>query len=164
MLRKGAFIAARGQSARLSGRDVLRAREFSDGSRVWPAAGTRRQGTAQASGGTPTISGTVTDARGVNLQGVSDRHTLLKVRTSEGRQVVVDVGAEASAKSLGLKKGDVVAAKGTMGRINGKPVLFARQVAQVMAVDRSNSAIKAGDASVDAHSTSASTISLQTWS
>lgn len=137
VLHQGAYFAARGQPARLSGRPVLRAREFSDGSRVWPAAGTTRQNRRHATDAVRTVTGTVSDLRGVNLNGLSEKHSLLKVQTADGRQVVLDVGTEESAKSLGLKKGDVIAAKGPIGRINGKPVLFARQVAQVMTVDRS---------------------------
>ena len=137
MLHEGAFLAARGQPARLSGRPVLRAREFSDGSRVWPAFGITRRTTLGAADAVRTVRGTVTDLREVSLKGLSDRHALLKLRTADGWHLVVDVGSEASAESLGLKRGDVVAAKGPMGRTNAKPVLFAQQVAQVLTVDRS---------------------------
>ena len=137
--RKGAFIAARGQTGRINGKSVLFARQFSDGERVLNAD---RSGARPARPGDPSrgrqqmVIGTVTDTRGVSLKGVADRHALLKVKTPDGRTVVLDLGAEDASKSLGLKKGQTVAARGPLGRINGRPVLFARQVAPVMTITR----------------------------
>lgn len=88
------------------------------------------------------ISGRVTDARDVQIEGVSNEHRLVRLQTREGRQVVVDLGPEDQLNDLSVQQGDWLAVRGQIGQINNRPVIFAQQVANIVTIDRSGEQIQ----------------------
>lgn len=94
------------------------------------------------SAGQPTnvlVVGKVTDARNVTLAGTAgDKHRLLKVQPKGGKEVIVDVGVPQSTSGMSFSKGDRIIAMGKPARINGRPVLFAANVAEMQRVNISN--------------------------
>lgn len=78
------------------------------------------------------VIGEVVDARTVRLDGVAKDHHLLRVRNKEGKEVVVNIGAPARmAHAEAPVTGDRIVAVGKSGRINGKPIIFARYIAKL---------------------------------
>lgn len=72
------------------------------------------------------IVGQIQDSRDVQLSGAAgDAHRLYKVRTAEGKNMVLDIG-QVQGQQVELSQGDLVIAIGNKARINGRPVLFAR--------------------------------------
>lgn len=94
------------------------------------------------SAGQPTnvlVVGNVTDARNVTLAGTAgDKHRLLKVQPKGGKEVVVDIGVPQSTSGMNFSKGDRIIAMGKPARINGRPVLFAANVAEMQRVNLSS--------------------------
>ena len=94
------------------------------------------------SAGQPTnvlVVGKVTDARNVTLAGTAgDKHRLIKVQPKGGQEVVVDIGVPQSGSELNFSKGDRIIAMGKPARINGRPVLFAANVAEMQRVNLSS--------------------------
>lgn len=83
------------------------------------------------------VQGTVAGTRDVDLQGSDDTHRLVKLATPEGRTVVVDLGeADALGDDLTIEQGEQLAIIGRIGRVNGRPVIFATHVADVAMIDR----------------------------
>lgn len=88
--------------------------------------------------GDMTIIGKVIDSMDVQLKGVAGNgHRLLKVRSSDGEKMVVDVGAVGSLDKIDLTRGDFLIATGRSARINGRPVLYAKYVGELQAAGRS---------------------------
>jgi hypothetical protein len=139
-VQKGQRIEARGREGRLGETSVVIVDRFAgDGvvTVVPMAADTppQREMARQGAAADRRIAGEVVDARDVRLAGVPEAHRLLKVRTRQGEHLVVDLGPE-GAQSLRIEKGDMVAARGTVGRLNDKPVLFADRIAEVARIER----------------------------
>lgn len=84
------------------------------------------------------VSGRVIDKREVKLQGQDQKHVLVKLRTSRGQTALIDLGAAGgeALKDLKPENGEFVTAIGRMGRVNGRPVLVADHVAEVLTIDR----------------------------
>lgn len=78
-----------------------------------------------------TIQGKVTETRSFQIEGAKQPHVLAKI-DALGKPVLADLGPESSLdRQLGgkeLKQGQTISVSGVPGRINGKPVLIARQV------------------------------------
>lgn len=85
-----------------------------------------------------TIRGEVVETRELKLQGIQERHNFAKIRTQSGEVEVVDLGPSRALEGLILEKGERTVVRGTSARINGRPVLVARQVAQVASLDRAD--------------------------
>lgn len=81
------------------------------------------------------LSGEVVETRQVTVQQHEHKHTLAKLRTAEGRTVVVDLGPAKDLKTK-LDKGKTVAVIGKPGRINERPVLLAEALTEVERIDR----------------------------
>lgn len=81
------------------------------------------------------VEGRITDQRQVQIQGLDHGHQLVKLQTSQGRTVVVDLG-EQTLDDLNLSQNDEVMVTGRSGRINDRPVVFAERVAAVQQIDR----------------------------
>lgn len=85
----------------------------------------------------PLIQGRVIDTRDVPLEGRRGAHRLVKVRTSAGRILVADLGRrDRLDKDVKLRRGESIALRGYWGRINGRPVLFATHIADLIPIDR----------------------------
>ncbi len=82
------------------------------------------------------IIGQVADLRDVQFKGLPDRHKLVKLQTNQGQTVIVDLGADGKLTDIDLQKGETVVAVGAFGRVNGKPVLVATHVADVVEIER----------------------------
>lgn len=83
------------------------------------------------------ILGKVVETRDVNLSGIDEAHRLVKLRTRDGKTVVVDLGKTGGKlEELDLQRGKWIACVGAVGRINGRPVVFAEHVADVVKIDR----------------------------
>jgi hypothetical protein len=82
------------------------------------------------------VVGKVSAARDVSLAATAgDRHRLLKVETDKGKNIVVDLGMpRGEISEANLKAGDRIVALGKPARINGRPVLFAANVAELQRV------------------------------
>lgn len=80
--------------------------------------------------------GKLVDLQEVDLNKVPDPHRLAKLQLSGGRTVIVDLGTDEQLQDISLKKGEYVMIRGALGRINGKPVVFATTVADVVQIDR----------------------------
>lgn len=87
------------------------------------------------------VNGRVTDKREVSIKGQSQKHLLVKIQTPRGRTALLDLGTanNASLKDVNLNKGEFISAIGRMGRINGRPVLVADHVAEIVTIDRGQS-------------------------
>jgi hypothetical protein len=77
------------------------------------------------------IQGKVADIRTFQIQGAKQSHVLAKIQAL-GQTTIADLGPKASLdRQLGgkqLQQGQEISVSGVPGRINGKPVLIARQV------------------------------------
>ena len=85
-----------------------------------------RQGGGQAPHGLA-IQGEVLDTMKVQLKGIGQTHTLIKLRSPDGRVAVVDLGADVLS-ALALDKGSRLSVQGLPARINDRPVVVARRV------------------------------------
>lgn len=83
----------------------------------------------------PTVTGKLVDLRSVQIEGIDDSHNLAKLQTSQGRTLIIDMGTQ-ELDELNLQRGDRVSVSGKVGRINGKPILFADQMAEIVQIDR----------------------------
>lgn len=94
--------------------------------------------TGAAQGQMPVIRGEVVSTRDFSIAGVDDKHRLIKVSDArqQGRTWVVDLGPANALQDLDLKEGDRVMIQGEAGRIEGRPVLRAVQVAEVVQLER----------------------------
>lgn len=75
---------------------------------------------------TKTITGTIQGFRHLNLSGVSDQHTLVKLRLRNRDNVIVDLGPRTDLDDLSLSKSDTITIRGRTGTIDGRDVLMAR--------------------------------------
>ena len=109
-------------------------------------AGRRQSGPARqvSQGQTPriqnrTVRGTIADRRDLSLRGQQDQHALVKLQTTAGPILVVDLGPRNKLQGVDLSKGKRISVTGSAGRVNAKPVLVARRVrvdGQALAIDR----------------------------
>lgn len=80
------------------------------------------------------VFGRVVDVRPVQLEGVPDRHQLVKIER-DGKRIIVNLGTEEEQGWIAdLEPGDLLFASGRSARINGRPVLMAKWAAEVKAV------------------------------
>jgi len=84
------------------------------------------------------VQGKITDLREVNLKGVPDSHRLAKLETVNGRTVIIDLGTGKELNDIKLQKNEQIVVIGEAGRINGKPVLFADQIADIVTINRAD--------------------------
>lgn len=80
------------------------------------------------------LGGTIADTRLYSLDGFSRKHRFVRVRLNGGQEVVVDVGVE-PLDDVKLNPGEFVWVRGTLGRINHRPVVFATYVANPTTID-----------------------------
>lgn len=85
-------------------------------------AGTQPHGVA--------VQGELIDTMKVTLKGIGQTHTLIKLRSPEGKVAVVDLGSEVPS-GLALEKGSRLSVQGLPARINDRPVVVARRVIQM---------------------------------
>jgi hypothetical protein len=90
------------------------------------------------------------ELRQTRIQGSDQPHQLAKVRTKRNQTVVIDLGP-APTEGLQLEKGDALFATGSIGRLGGKPVLFADRVAELARIERPDQpSVSSGPPSGDA--------------
>ena len=89
------------------------------------------------------LRGRLIETRDVQLQGISDEHRLAKLRTRSGRTAIVDLGTKDQLEDIKLSNGEWIAVTGQLGRINGKPVVFATHVADIATIDREGQSLDA---------------------
>ena len=78
------------------------------------------------------ICGKIQDTKELSIEGQKDSHVLAKVETRMGNTVVIDLGPRATIpNSVSLQNGSELAAFGTIGRLNGFPLIIAEKVAEV---------------------------------
>lgn len=75
-----------------------------------------------------TVTGVLQDVRTVRIQGEQDKHVLGKLRTRDGRTLVVDLGTQKDLKGVTLRRNQPLAVQGKVGRINQRPVLMAEKI------------------------------------
>ena len=85
------------------------------------------------------ISGKLLETREFTLKGKSGKHVLARVETPQGRQILVNLGKREGLQDVKLSNGEMIAATGAFARINGRPVLFADHIADLVAIDRGGS-------------------------
>jgi hypothetical protein len=88
------------------------------------------------------ISGTLIDARSIQLRGQQDRHLLAKIQTDQGRTVVADLGPQHNLRNFQPTRGSEIEVSGTRGTINGRPVILADRASagdQSVSIQRSGS-------------------------
>ena len=96
----------------------------------------------QSQSQTRLINGRVIDRRELAVrsgsQSQGQKHLLVKIQTPRGRTALLDLGkADAQAlKDVNLNRGEFISAVGRMGRINGRPMLVADHVAEIVTIDR----------------------------
>ncbi len=140
-LEDGEFAAARGTEGWINGLPVLMARQFSDGEQIVDIQPPdRRRLAARTSRPVPTgtvlATGVITDTTNVTMKGDGEKHELVKIKSADGRTIVVDLGSEAAAGLIGFKKGDTLSVRGRIGKINDRRVIFADQVARLTEIPR----------------------------
>ncbi len=74
------------------------------------------------------VSGTVRDLKQIQLAQQRQKHTFAKVRTQQGRTVVVNLGPSNRVNQLNLSQGDRIQAQGVVSMVNQRPVLMSNQV------------------------------------
>lgn len=74
------------------------------------------------------VNGSLQSYREINLQGQPEPHTIVKIRTSDGRIALVDLGPRVDLREMNLEQGDTVVAEGRRGTINNEPVLIATSI------------------------------------
>ncbi|HEY3322787.1 MAG TPA: hypothetical protein VGP72_20195 [Planctomycetota bacterium] len=82
------------------------------------------------------VNGKLTSTSEFTFDGEAQPHILAKVETSDGHNVVVDIGTKGSVGNLKLQNGELFAAAGFGGYLSGRPVLFAQYVANTVPVQR----------------------------
>lgn len=93
----------------------------------------------QASSARHVISGKLLGTREFTLKGESDKHVLARIETPQGRKVLVDLGTREGLQDVKLTSGELIATTGQFGRINGRPVLFADHIADLVSINRDES-------------------------
>lgn len=84
-----------------------------------------------------TVMGKVIDSMDVKLKGVAGNgHRLIKIESTTGKKMIVNVGKVGSLDEISLTRGDFLIATGRSARIGGKPVLFAKYVGELQAAGR----------------------------
>lgn len=76
------------------------------------------------------VQGEVIDTLKVTLKGVGRTHTLIKLRSPDGKAAVIDLGSDVPS-ALALEKGSLLSVQGLPARINDRPVVVARRVIRV---------------------------------
>lgn len=89
-----------------------------------PPVRTQRQQTSFST----QVNGALQSYREINLQGQPEPHTVVKVRTNDGRIALVDLGPRVDLRQMNLEQGDMVVAEGRRGTINNEPVLIATSI------------------------------------
>lgn len=86
----------------------------------------------------PVIRGEVVSMRDFSIQGVQDRHRLIKISDARepGRTWIVDLGPTNAVQQLNLQEGDRILVRGQRGRVEGRPILRATQIAQFIDLER----------------------------
>lgn len=74
------------------------------------------------------LEGTIAELREFEIEGQDDDHDMLRVRTTDGRVCIVDLGPD--EHDLDLENGDLVCVEGQNGTINGQKVLFAHEISE----------------------------------
>jgi hypothetical protein len=83
---------------------------------------------AGASAGERTVTGTVIHTLHVKIEGEADEHVLAKLQTPTGI-AVVDLGTcPAMPNTVSLQEGQTVVTTGSVGELNGKPIIVANSV------------------------------------
>ncbi|MGF1633221.1 MAG: hypothetical protein ACFCVE_05170 [Phycisphaerae bacterium] len=84
-------------------------------------------------------AGTLENTQNIRLKGQQQQHVLATMRSASGERFYVDLGPESNVQKLPfeLEQGETLAAIGVVGMIDGRPVLMARQIADVESLDRS---------------------------
>lgn len=82
------------------------------------------------------ISGKLLETREFTLKGESAKHVLARIETPQGRRILVDLGTREDMKDVKLTNGELIAATGRFARINGRPVLFADHIADMVSINR----------------------------
>lgn len=95
-----------------------------------PAAQERQERDAGAQPHGVVVQGEVIDTLKVTLKGTGRAHTLIKLRSPEGKAAVVDLGSDLPS-ALALEKGSLLSVQGLPARINDRPVVVARRVIRV---------------------------------
>jgi hypothetical protein len=63
-----------------------------------------------------------------NIEGQRDAHTLVRLRTEDGRSAIVNLGPNVDLSRLNLEEDDRIAVRGYRGSIDGRPVLMAQRI------------------------------------
>lgn len=72
-----------------------------------------------------TLRGWVAATHSVNLQGLPDRYTVVRLELQNGRTAVVNLGPERDLRELGIEEGKPISVRGRVGTINDRDVLMA---------------------------------------
>jgi len=92
--------------------------------------------TASANPQVQTIEGTVVHTRHVKIEGDAAEHILAKLQTDNGI-AVVDLGTT-PPNNVDLAAGKPIAASGIVGHLNGKPIILAESVGNLIDIQRPN--------------------------
>ncbi|OQW32318.1 MAG: hypothetical protein A4E19_20030 [Nitrospira sp. SG-bin1] len=85
------------------------------------------------------VSGEIERVKKVAVRGKGEEHLAVLLNTEQGRRVVADLGQAKQFRGVELRAGDWIAARGPVGRVNDRRVLFAREInvdGEVIRIDR----------------------------
>lgn len=84
-----------------------------------------------------TVEGTVLRSRKVKIEGETDEHVVAKLQTSNG-VAVIDLGScPALPGNVNINDGQMLAASGFVGQLNGKPIILANSIGNLSTIQRS---------------------------
>jgi hypothetical protein len=124
-LDKGQNISCRGLAFQFGGRCFLLAQQVrADGQTV----NIRQQHPDEMQPIAQRFRGEIVRTKQVELPGMKEPWLIALVRTTQGRQSIVNLGPISELEELQLQKGDEVAIRGQVLRINGQRIVLADQV------------------------------------
>jgi hypothetical protein len=104
----------------------------------------RSQQQSASSSSRHVISGRLLDTREFTLKGENAKHVLARIQSPQGGQILVDLGTREDLQDVKLTNGELIAATGKFSRINGRRVLFADHIADLVTINRDASEQQVG--------------------
>lgn len=99
--------------------------------------GQARESGTPATATSAIVVGEVLDMRDVRIRGpIEETHRVIKVETRKGATTLVDIGNAQHHSDVNFVKGDRIVAVGKKGRLDDRPILFAKTVGELYSVGR----------------------------
>ncbi len=89
------------------------------------------------------VAGKISDTKELSIEGQKEDHVLAKIETMHGNTVVVDLGPRKTMPNVSLNNGAELAVFGTVGRLNGFPLIIAEKAAEIHEIPGRQEEVKA---------------------